>query len=258
MLCSDLGENCSVKTINGANIDLLRSWITEHLSKTPTECILYCGIKDILDELPHVNIYDKLGALVSDLKEKNSNMKAYICQVIPISESQETKKKIETYNEHLLEWGESNGITILKTTQNFRFSTGEYDDMCFDDDNGCSILNRLGVVRLLDTISTQCSEFKLCKNWNKAKKSHMNISSVNTDNGSLSVQQSDQRDSRQHQLPRTAMRLPADPPPPPVSVALSACPPPLLVSAGPSASPLPAVPSMRPLPPPAMTAPGVA
>lgn len=40
VLSSDLGENCSVKTIYNANIDLIRKRITEQLYKTPTECIL--------------------------------------------------------------------------------------------------------------------------------------------------------------------------------------------------------------------------
>ena len=61
VLRSDIGENCSVKTIYGANIDLLRSWITEQLNRTPTPSILHCGINNILDESPHENILDNLG-----------------------------------------------------------------------------------------------------------------------------------------------------------------------------------------------------
>ena len=54
---SDLGINCSVKTIHGANIDLLRSWINENLDQTPSECVIYCGFYDILDKLPNEYIF---------------------------------------------------------------------------------------------------------------------------------------------------------------------------------------------------------
>ena len=74
---SDLGEICSVKTINRASFDSLRSWITGKFNKAPSGCILYSGMNDILSESPHEKILDNLGALVSDLKEKNSNMKIY-------------------------------------------------------------------------------------------------------------------------------------------------------------------------------------
>lgn len=41
---SDLDENCSVKTISKANMDLLRSWASEKLQTIPSECILYGGL----------------------------------------------------------------------------------------------------------------------------------------------------------------------------------------------------------------------
>lgn len=31
VLCSDLDENCFIRTIRGANVDLLRCWVTEKL-----------------------------------------------------------------------------------------------------------------------------------------------------------------------------------------------------------------------------------
>lgn len=102
MLSSDLGDNCSVKTNNGANIDLIKRWITEQLHNIPTVCVLYCGINDILDESPHEIVLDNIGSLVSDLKERNCNMKIYVCQIVPPSVSQEMKDKVESFNEHLL------------------------------------------------------------------------------------------------------------------------------------------------------------
>lgn len=59
-LRSDLGDNSSVKTIYGFNFDLLRSWLTDKLNRTPTECVNYCGINDILCESPTENILDNL------------------------------------------------------------------------------------------------------------------------------------------------------------------------------------------------------
>ncbi len=175
VLSSDLGDNCSVKTINGANIDSIRRWIQDRLNKTPTECVLYCGISDVLDESPHEIILDNIGALVSELKEKNCNMKIFVCQIVPPCVSQDLKENIESFNEHLLKWGETNGISILKTTPNFKLGTGEIDDLCFENDANSAVLSRIGIVRLLDTVANQCSEFKICKNWKEVKKALVNL-----------------------------------------------------------------------------------
>lgn len=63
----------------------------------------------------------------------------YVWQVVPITASQE------------LQWGQSNGVTIIKPELAFRLGTGKID-------GPVSNLNRLGVIRLLDTIAThvQC------------------------------------------------------------------------------------------------------
>ena len=83
-LRSDLGNNCSVKTIHGANMDLLPSWITEKLNnRTVAACVIYCGIQDILEQSSSESILDNLGSLISVLKEKNNEMKIYICQILP-------------------------------------------------------------------------------------------------------------------------------------------------------------------------------
>ncbi|KAK3889699.1 hypothetical protein Pcinc_006265 [Petrolisthes cinctipes] len=140
VLRSDLDENCSVRTIHGSNFDLLRSWISEKLNWTPTECVIYSGIHDIIDESPSENILDNLGSLISDLKDKNYEMNIYVCQVVPPTTVQQFKDQIETYNEHLLKRGESNGISIIKTPPHFRLSTGEQDDMCFDGDDNSAFV----------------------------------------------------------------------------------------------------------------------
>ena len=46
---SDLSSCCSIRTIKGANIDLVKCWISEKLQWVPANCILYCGLQDILD-----------------------------------------------------------------------------------------------------------------------------------------------------------------------------------------------------------------
>lgn len=66
VLLSDLLHNSSVKTMYGAIFDMPRSWVAEKLSRTPTNCVIYCGINNILHESRIENNLDNLGALVSD------------------------------------------------------------------------------------------------------------------------------------------------------------------------------------------------
>ncbi|KAK4316782.1 hypothetical protein Pmani_012085 [Petrolisthes manimaculis] len=232
---SDLGDNSSVKTIHGANVDLVRKRISEQLNnKAPTECVIYCGINDILDESPHEIILDNIGALVTDLKEKNCSMKIYVCQIVPPNNSHGLKENIESFNECLIKWGETNGIIIIKTTPNFKLGTGELDDLCFEGDENNAILSRIGIIRLLDTVTNQFSEFKLCKNWKQLKKS-MKLTTVKTDKlVGGDTQHTNRRAS--HQPPATPASPPtvvqqpppplvnraADPPPPPATSGLGA------------------------------------
>ena len=94
----------------------------------------------------------------------------YVCQVVPLAMLPQFQVQIEGYNEHLFEWGKSNGVKVIKTPAHFRLSTGELDDMCFEGVDSNPVLNRLGVIRLLGTIEAQCPKFKLCNNWNIIKK----------------------------------------------------------------------------------------
>lgn len=41
ILPSDLHHSCWVRTIPGANMDLIRSWVSEKMHKSPSECIIY-------------------------------------------------------------------------------------------------------------------------------------------------------------------------------------------------------------------------
>lgn len=129
---SDLGEDCSVRTIKEANIDLIRCWVAEKLNWIPSRCILYCGIFDVLDNATPNKILDNLGTLVSELKEKNEDMEIYICQLVPTLNSDELQARINEYNDQLMNWSSTNGVSLIKTDLPFRLGTGEADDMCYD------------------------------------------------------------------------------------------------------------------------------
>lgn len=135
ILLSDLHNNCFVRTIHDANMDLIKSWVTHKLDRIPSECILYSGIHDVSEEYSPTTILDNLGSLISALKDKNNSMKIYVCQIVPVSMRQDIIAKIEEYNDQLLKWGEANGITIIETVPTFKLGTGELDELCFDTKN---------------------------------------------------------------------------------------------------------------------------
>lgn len=107
---NDLANNCSIKTFHDANVDLLRSWVTEKMNQPPTTCVIYCGVNDIISETPSDKILDDLGSLISNLKEKLDDMKIYVCQVVPHVIPEQFSAQVEAYNDHLPRWGESNGV----------------------------------------------------------------------------------------------------------------------------------------------------
>ena len=90
-------------------------------------------------------------------------MKILVCELVPSMNEEDLDIKINQYNSKLNKWGESNGISIIETNLNFRLGTGEVNEMCFREDG--IFLNRLGVIRLLTTISKKLDYFKLAKNW---------------------------------------------------------------------------------------------
>lgn len=164
----DLGDQCSVRTIKEADIDLTKCWIAEKLNWTPKYCILYCGLQDILDRSSLEDIFDRLGSLVTSLKQVNEDMIIHICELVPIPRVQEFDEDINNFNNQLATWSTVNGVKVIKTNLQFRLGTGEVDRLCFysnKDDNQGNFLNRFGVIRLLNVINQQCSFFNLHTDW---------------------------------------------------------------------------------------------
>ena len=182
---SDLASNCNVRTLKGANVDLVKCWITEKLNWKPSSCILMVGLQDILDGQTPSAILDNLGALVAELKRMNENMTIYLCQLLPTLKEDEFGDTINYFNDQLASWSSANGVFILECGSAFRFGNGEVDDMCFsiNDEHVGVFLNRMGVVRFLTTISKCCKLFNLRKDWDVVKRmpeiSDRNISRPN-------------------------------------------------------------------------------
>ncbi|KAK4298597.1 hypothetical protein Pmani_029048 [Petrolisthes manimaculis] len=172
VLRSDLGNNCTVRSINMSTFVKLRNWVTHNLTRLPSTCVINCGLYDLLDDLTPEVILDNVGSLISDLKEKYSNMKIYVCTIAPAPVSRENICKIDNYNEHLARWADVNGVTLVNTSPMFKLSTGDIDELCFNTEKDTTplILNRLGVIRLLDAIDKQCPEFQLCSDWKGLKR----------------------------------------------------------------------------------------
>ena len=71
MKTSDLQEDVIIRTLPDANIRLLKSWIVEKLDCPLKECIIYCGLQDLLDENVDVDqTLDHIGTVVSELNRK--------------------------------------------------------------------------------------------------------------------------------------------------------------------------------------------
>lgn len=171
VLSTDLGAKCSIRTIKGANTDLLTCWVSEKLNWTPARCILYCGFHDILENITAATILDRLGTLVAELKQRNENMEIFVCQLVS-TVKEDLRDKIDHYNIQLTEWCSTNGVSLIKTDQSFTLGTGEVDEMCFGvpGDDSDLLLNRLGAIRLLSAIDRQCLHFNLCEDWNMVKR----------------------------------------------------------------------------------------
>jgi len=183
---ADLGEDCFIRTIKEANVDLLKCWVEEKLNWSPTRCILYCGLQDILEDASPTTILDNVGMLISILKQRCDNMEFYICQLVPTLKEGNLNDKILSFNEQLMDWSHSNGVSIIKTDLPFRLGTGDLDELCFDVQDGEEfsgvLLNRLGAIRLLSTIKKQCPHFKLCHDWNSAKRYYTKFNNGDNNN----------------------------------------------------------------------------
>ena len=170
VLSSDL-DSCDVRTIRGANVDLLKCWVSEKLNWIPSKCFIYAGLYDLMNNMEPDCILDNITALVGELKEKNNRMDIYVSQLAPTISSEDLQARVADFNEHLNKWGESNNIHIIKTTLGFKLGTGEVDDSCYEftrQSHGC-ILNRNGVVRLLKCVNKQYPAFKLSSKWDSKR-----------------------------------------------------------------------------------------
>ena len=202
VLPSDLAKNCSVRTITMGNIDKIRNFVTHKLSSIPSTCVLYCGLYDLCDNVDSDAVLDNLGSLVSDLKYKCSNMKIYVCDIVPAQGSQEANDKIIQYNEKLLKWADANGVFVVNTSAIFTLSTGDVDEMCFNtaSDTTIPIFNRFGVIRLLDAIDKQCPDFQLCSKWSENKR----IPSFIVQTKQANKSKAHQHTSSHHKVPLSA------------------------------------------------------
>lgn len=66
----NVSENVPIRTIKDANAGLLRCWIAEKLTWSPPKCIIYCGLRDITDNIDPETILDYFCSLVSKQKRK--------------------------------------------------------------------------------------------------------------------------------------------------------------------------------------------
>ncbi len=71
--CWDL-DSCAVRTIRGANVDLLKCRVSEKLNSIPPKCFICAGLYDLMNNMDPDCILDNLTALVSELKEKNNKI----------------------------------------------------------------------------------------------------------------------------------------------------------------------------------------
>ena len=168
---SDLGRKCMVRTIKGGNCDLISSWVAEKLNWKPSNCVLVCGTQDIIEGETPSNVLDRLGTLISQLKQVNENMVINICQLGPTLRTNEFEETIVYFNEQLEEWCKENGINLVKSFLAFKLGNGEVDEICYDvgEENSGVFLNRFGAIRLLSTIDKLCEQFCLRENWNEIR-----------------------------------------------------------------------------------------
>ena len=100
---SDLATGCSIRTIRGANTDLINCWVSEKLQWAPKNVVLYCGLQDIMDDMAIVDIFDKLGSLITSLKQVNDSMQIYICELAPAIKAEKYDDPINNFNIHLID-----------------------------------------------------------------------------------------------------------------------------------------------------------
>ena len=176
---NDLHDNVIVRTLPEANMALVKSWIAEKLNHSLKECIIYCGIQDLLDDETSIDeVLDGLGTIVADLKRKYDDISVKVCELVPSLKSDELVEKNDQYNAKLSIWCKDNGVIFIETNKYFRLGTGDIDGNCYDshDNSDCDSLSRIGAIRLLDAISSVCQRNFVCSNWKEVKQ---NVFGVN-------------------------------------------------------------------------------
>ena len=171
---SDLDERCMVRTVPGANMDLMKSWVTDKLDYSLKECIVYCGAQDVLESNSRIEkILDDLGDLITELRNKNEDITVRVCELVPNLMSNEAQAKTEAFNLKLTDWCAKNGISLISTELYFRLGMGDADANCYvaSDDEGTlsSDLTRTGAIRLLEAIANKCENKILCAQWKQVK-----------------------------------------------------------------------------------------
>ena len=177
---SDRSEETIVRTLPEADMDLLKSWVTEKMDFSIKSCVIYCGYQDLLKkDVDFENVFDDIGTIVAEIKRKNENVNVNICELVP-SLNREVSSRIDDYNLKLSNWCDKNGVAFIKTNSYFKFGTGNVDESCYDIDNSSRCeefgLSRIGAIRLLDAIANVFPEGSFtCSNWNGVKQNSIRI-----------------------------------------------------------------------------------
>ena len=202
---SDLDEACVIRTIHEANFSLIKSWLANQLTHPLRECIIYCGLQDLMEKNMKIeNILDTLGCIVSELKSKNDEIKVSVCELIPHAENPEIKERVEHFNVKLVEWCTENSISVIKTELSFRLGTGDIDINCFDDDEAETTLSRIGIIRLLKAIDKMRENKITSEKFRNTKRTEIKNVSERSMNTRNTVTKSDNERNRNYsQKPRT-------------------------------------------------------
>lgn len=179
----------------------MKCWVQEKLSWQPSKCILviYGGLSDLNENNTPEETLDNLGALISELKQKNNNMEIYVSLLVPSPKSSVLQGMISDHNEHIAKWGKDNSIHIVNPDSDFRLLTKDIDESCYEDlGDDMTLLNRSGAIRLLKVFTKQLPTFSKCVNWEKVKmNTERNI--MNIRHQSLTLPPRNKEKSAKHQ-----------------------------------------------------------
>ena len=157
------------------------TWIEEKLTHPLKECVIYCGLQDLLEmETTPEESIKGLDSLFADLRGNSEDVKLKVCELVPSLKSAELNVKINEFNAKLEDWCDSNGLVFVKTNGYFKLGTGEIDMLCYDNTEEIDYdkLSRVGATRLLDAISSQSEYNFVCKNWKVVKQNSLGGSNL--------------------------------------------------------------------------------